>query len=201
MTSKTTHNEAAIQHAVTTRWLAFLRKAMIVYTALASVFFLATALNSAFNLLPAKDDPTLVDTLANQFYFLLAEVKDSVYAVVVLAVIGLAMSVFGLVAFTRRSAPLVRIYFFWSLLHVLAYVATMIATLFLMARENPGTHVISDPKPIDARDARRSWIILLTVLLPDFVLWSLVRLAAVYFARVYYVEATLLAKMEKPATA
>ncbi|ORZ34440.1 hypothetical protein BCR44DRAFT_1436243 [Catenaria anguillulae PL171] len=183
------------QHHVTLKWLALLRRLLLAYTILAALFFLATGLNLAFNIIPTKQDPTLLDTLGNQFFFMVQEVKEWVWVAVALSVIGLIMNIFGFWSFKSERTSLIRIYLWWSLAHLILYAGTMVATLFLMARENPGTRVVSEPKSLDKKDAARSWIVLLTVLLPDWTLWTLIRAGVLYMTWVFYTETKMLDKI------
>ncbi|KAJ3365586.1 hypothetical protein GGF32_008719 [Allomyces javanicus] len=186
---------------VTQRWLGILRHGLMGYTVLAAVFFIVTAVNMGMHLLPTKtDDPegtSVSDLFVDQFYFMTQQVSGWSYAALTLAVIGVLMSVFGFVAFLKRHTTLCYIYFIWSALHVAVWAVVMVVTLLLMAREYPGTHIISDPKPANIADAKTAWVVLLTVLLPDFVLWTAVRVAAAYFSWVFYTE-TELAQGEIP---
>ncbi|KNE66589.1 hypothetical protein AMAG_11710 [Allomyces macrogynus ATCC 38327] len=186
---------------VTQRWLGILRHGLMGYTVLAAVFFIVTAVNMGMHLLPTKNDETegtsVSDLFVDQFYFMTQQVSGWSYAALTLAVIGVVMSVFGFVAFLKRHTTLCYIYFIWSALHVAVWAVVMVVTLLLMAREYPGTHIISDPKPANIADAKTAWVVLLTVLLPDFVLWTAVRVAAAYFSWVFYTE-TKLAQGEIP---
>ncbi|KAI9224803.1 hypothetical protein BC828DRAFT_401947 [Blastocladiella britannica] len=185
------------QHHTTLKWLRILRVGLLSYTVVAGIFFLVTGANLAFNILPNKDaeDTTLIDTLGSQFHFLIQEVSGWLYVAITLSVLGLVMSVFGFAAFKSKRLPLIQAYFVWSALHLLLYAGTMLATIILMARENPGTHVVSDPKPISTKDAERSWIVLLTVLLPDWTLWTVVRAAVCYLTWVYFTEVRMLKRI------
>ncbi|KNE61361.1 hypothetical protein AMAG_06191 [Allomyces macrogynus ATCC 38327] len=186
---------------ITQRWLGILRHGLMGYTVLAAVFFIVTAVNMGMHLLPTKTNETegtsVSDLFVDQFYFMTQQVSGWSYAALTLAVIGVVMSVFGFVAFLKRHTTLCYIYFIWSALHVAVWAVVMVVTLLLMAREYPGTHIISDPKPANIADAKTAWVVLLTVLLPDFVLWTAVRVAAAYFSWVFYTE-TKLTKGEVP---
>ncbi|KAJ3365584.1 hypothetical protein GGF32_008717 [Allomyces javanicus] len=179
---------------VTQRWLGILRHGLMGYTVLAAVFFIVTAVNMGMHLLPTKTDTegtSVSDLFVDQFYFMTQQVSGWSYAALTLAVIGVLMSAFGFVAFLKRHTTLCYIYFIWSALHVAVWAVVMVVTLLLMAREYPGTHIISDPKPANIADAKTAWVVLLTVLLPDFVLWTAVRVAAAYFSWVFYTETKL----------
>ncbi|ORZ34442.1 hypothetical protein BCR44DRAFT_1513984 [Catenaria anguillulae PL171] len=186
-----------------TKWFGYLRFALLTYTVLAAIFFVAVMVNLFVRVLPRRlaADPTqpgtevtFAEAIFTQFHFMIQQVAAWLYVAAVLSGVGIVMSGFGFLALYLKNTRMVFIYLLFSVGHVLMYAGVMGVTLLLIVKGGgePEANRLLGGKPVPAapgfKDSLDSWIILLTVLLPDFALWTLVRGSACFAVWIYYTE-------------
>ncbi|KAI9219838.1 hypothetical protein BC828DRAFT_385088 [Blastocladiella britannica] len=191
-------------------WFNRLRRLMIAFTVLASAYFaflivyLAVRIGPLRHSDPDKNSAEFIESVLTEYFYAIEMVGWWLYATFALTGLALVMSVIGFVAFLRKHTRLTLLYFVWAVAHLGIYIVVAGVTLVLVATDGGdppryGMYMVSThgtPKPMRFDDALGSWLVILTIMLPNFLLWIALRALVAFVAWMFYTELRRV-KMEK----
>ncbi|KAI9224804.1 hypothetical protein BC828DRAFT_372537 [Blastocladiella britannica] len=176
---------------VSETWFTRLHKALLYSSSISAVYFVFVLVHLITRVFPLEDgnvknhpEISFAEGIATQYWFAMQVIPGWKVVAVVLSALGLLMSGVGFVAFVKRSPKLVLAYISWAAIHAAAYIVVFIITIVVLATSSTPTLVGAAAGPFSTdgfTGTADAWIVLLSIMIPDVGVWTVIR-AVLFFA-------------------